>query len=105
MLRPAGAIPSRFLQWPIQPLLGNNCNRELDRTADPYSVTPQEIAVAEKYDVKQKEVQAELQTRCSRQGNLQRKFITNRMAYQFAMLQTSWVASVYFYRVQYLVPR
>ena len=84
-----------------------NSDRRVDmaRTSDPHNVTPQEIAVAEKYDVKQKQVQAELQALRDRQTVLQRKFLPNRMAYQFALLQTSWVANVYFYRVQYLIRR
>ncbi len=86
-------------------LLNYDRNKDMARTADPSNVTPQEIAVAEKYDVKLKEVQTELQTLRVRGAATQRKFITNRMAYQFAMLQTSWVASIYFYRVQYMVPR
>ena len=86
-------------------MLNYDRNKDMARNADPPNVTPQEIAVAEKYDVKLKEVQTELQVLRVRGAATQRKFMTNRMAYQFAMLQTSWVASVYFYRVQYMVPR
>ncbi len=86
-------------------MLGNEQRMDMAHTADPHNVTPQEIVVAEKYDVKIKAVQTELQGLRVRGAALQRKFITNRMAYQFAFLQTSWVANVYFYRVQYFIRR
>jgi hypothetical protein len=86
-------------------MLGNDQRTDMARTADPHNVTPQEIVVAEKYDAKLKELQAELQALRVRGSGLQRKYVSNRMAYQFTVLQTSWVANVYFYRVQYLVPR
>ena len=48
-------------------LLNSDRRVDMARTSDPHNVTPQEIAVAEKYDVKQKQVQAELQALRNRQ--------------------------------------
>ena len=83
--------------------LSNDRRMDLARNSDPHNVTLQEIAIAEKYDAKVKAAQDELQALRAREYPLQRKFLTNRMAYQFSTLQTMWVISsyTYTYHVQY----
>ena len=62
---------------------------EFGKYADPHNVTPQEISIDEKYDVKFKQAQAELQSLYNRQGTIQRKFSENPLAYQFTTVQTN----------------
>ena len=69
--------------------LGDDKREELNKYADPRNVTPREIAIDDKYDVKFKEVQASLQTLYTRQGDLQRRFGANPFAYQFSNVQTT----------------
>lgn len=68
--------------------VGNDKKDELARNADPRNVTPREIAIDEKYDLKFKEVQSELQAVYDRQASLQRKFGGN-YAYQFTVVQAN----------------
>jgi hypothetical protein len=69
--------------------LGAEKKNELAKHADPHNVTPQEIAIDEKYDAKFKQAQAELQSLYDRQGAMQRKFGENPLAYQFTIVQTN----------------
>jgi hypothetical protein len=68
--------------------VGNDKKEEIAKNADPRNVTPREIAIDEKYDIKFKEVQSELQAVYDRQDSLQRKFGGN-YAYQFTVVQAS----------------
>jgi hypothetical protein len=61
----------------------------LAKYTDPNNVTPQELAIDEKYDAKFTEAQNTLRALDSRQAALQRKFAGYPLAYQFTMLQAS----------------
>jgi hypothetical protein len=67
--------------------LGDEKREELAKYADPHNVTPREVSIDEKYDVKFKEMQSELQLVYERQGPLQAKFNANPFEYQFSRVQ------------------
>jgi hypothetical protein len=68
--------------------VGNDKKEEIAKNADPRNVTPREIEIDEKYDLKFKEAQSELQAVYDRQASLQRKFGGN-YAYQFTVVQAN----------------
>jgi hypothetical protein len=82
-LRSLYNVHLRFCQF------GAEKRDELAKNSDPRNVTPQEIAIDEKYDAKFKQAQAELQNLYSRQSDLQRKFSGDPFALQFSLVQTS----------------
>jgi hypothetical protein len=69
--------------------LGQEKREELNRVADPRNVTPRELAVDDKYEVKFKQAQDSLQTLYSRQRLLLAKFAYNPYSLQFSQLQVS----------------
>jgi hypothetical protein len=73
--------------------LGDQRREELASYADPRNVTPREVAIDEKYDVKFKEMQSELQAVYQRQAALQAKFGANPFAYQFSTVQADRIKS------------
>jgi hypothetical protein len=73
--------------------LGDQRREELAKYADPRNVTPREVAIDEKYDVKFKEMQSELQAVYERQSALQAKFSGNPFAYQFSTVQADRIKS------------
>lgn len=75
--------------------LASDKMQELARFADPRNVTPQEIAIDEKYDGKIKAAQAELETVRARQDALLKRFAANPYALQFATVQGMRLTSIY----------
>ena len=67
--------------------LGEEKREELAKVADPNNVTPRELTVDEKYDLKFKKAQSDLETVYSRQRSVQQKFAVNPYAFQFSQLQ------------------
>jgi len=65
----------------------NDRRDELFKFANPRNVTPEEIAIDEKYDPKMKAAQAELEGLRTKLGAMQKKFFSNPYAYQFAIMQ------------------
>jgi hypothetical protein len=73
--------------------LGEAKQSELNNVANPRNVTPQELSIDEKYDVKFKQQQAALQALAPRQNELLRKFAGNPYSLQFANLQVSHLSN------------
>jgi hypothetical protein len=73
--------------------LGEAKQNELNNVANPRNVTPQELSIDEKYDVKFKQQQAALQALAPRQNELLRKFAGNPYSLQFANLQVSRISN------------
>lgn len=69
--------------------LGEEKRDELAHVADPNNVTPGEIAVDDKYDVKFKQAQASYERVSGRQHALQLDFAANPFSMQFSQLQVS----------------
>lgn len=67
--------------------LGEERREELAKVADPNNVTPRELTVDEKYDLKFKKAQSDLETVYSRQRSVQQKFAVNPYSFQFSQLQ------------------
>lgn len=67
--------------------LGQEKREEIAKVADPNNVTPRELNVDEKYDVKFQKAQADLEAVYSKQHALQQKFAVNPYSFQFSQLQ------------------
>jgi len=69
--------------------LGAEKRDELAHVADPANVTPRELAVEDKYDVKFRQAQASLEAVSARQRGLQQLFGVSPFSLQFSQLQVS----------------
>lgn len=69
--------------------LGEEKRDELAHVADPNNVTPGELVVEDKYDVKFKQAQASLEHVSARQHGLQQLFAASPFSLQFSQLQVS----------------
>lgn len=84
--------------------IGAEKRDEIAYVADPANVTPRELAVEDKYDVRFKQAQASLEQVSARQHGLQQLFDASPFSLQFSQLQVSRIQNAPCGSQRYPVP-